>query len=127
MKFSRIVVIAAILFGNSALAGDISGFWKHTEEPGWIEINLEEGKGTVVRNDKFPDRVGREILKDLEEDTSKQGLWTGQIFAEKLGEYKNAEITLAEPDLMTIKVKVGFIRRTVEWRRTEAVPLEPAS
>lgn len=47
------------------------------------------------------------------------GFWK---HAEKLGEYKDAEITLAEPDLMTIKVKVGFISRTVEWRRVETVP-----
>ena len=122
MKFSHIFVVAAFLAVPCAFAGDISGFWKHAEEPGWIEINLDEGKGTVVRNDKFPDRVGREILKDLKVDGSEQGLWTGQIYAEKLGEYKDAEITLAEPDLMTIKVKVGFISRTVEWRRVEAVP-----
>jgi len=122
MKFSRIFVAAAFLAAPCAFAGDVSGFWKHAEEPGWIEINLDEGKGTVVRNDKFPDRVGREILKDLKVDGSEQGLWTGQIYAEKLGEYKDAEITLAEPDLMTIKVKVGFMSRTVEWQRVEAVP-----
>ena len=122
MKFSRIFVVAAFLAAPCAFAGDVSGFWKHADEPGWIEINLDEGKGTVVRNDKFPDRVGREILKGLEADSSEQGLWTGQIYAEKLGEYKDAEITLAEPDLMTIKVKVGFMSRTVEWQRVEAVP-----
>ena len=122
MKFSRIFVVAAFLAAPCAFAGDVSGFWKHADEPGWIEINLDEGRGTVVRNDKFPDRVGREILKDLKVDGSEQGLWTGQIYAEKLGEYKDAEITLAEPDLMTIKVKVGFISRTVEWRRVETVP-----
>ena len=122
MKFGRFFVVAAFLAAPCAFAGDISGFWKHADEPGWIEINLDEGKGTVVRNDKFPDRVGREILKDLKVDGSEQGLWTGQIYAEKLGEYKDAEITLAEPDLMTIKVKVGFMSRTVEWQRVEAVP-----
>ena len=122
MKFSRIFAAAALLAAPYAFAGDITGFWKHADEPGWIEINLEEGKGTVVRNDKFPERVGREILKELKADGSEQGLWTGQVYAEKLGEYKDAEITLAEPDLMTIKVKVGFMSRTVEWQRAEAVP-----
>ena len=122
MMFGRIIVVAAILVAPFAFAGDISGFWKHADEPGWIEINLDDGKGIVVRNDKFPDRVGREILKDLEADGSEQGVWTGQVYAEKLGEYKDAEITLAEPDLMTIEVKVGFMSRTVEWQRVEAVP-----
>jgi len=122
MKFSRIFLLAAFLGVPSAFASDISGFWKHAEEPGWIEINLDERKGTVVRNDKFPERVGREILKELRADESERGLWTGQIYAEKLGEYKDAVITLSEPGLMTIKVKVGFLSRTIEWRRVEAVP-----
>lgn len=127
MKFSRIFVVAALLAAPSAFAGDIAGFWKHADEPGWIEINLEEGKGTVVRNDKFPERVGREILKDLVAEDPEQGLWKAQIYAEKLGEYKDAEISLAEPGQMTIKVKVGFMSRTVEWLRVEAVPATPGS
>ena len=40
-------------------AQDIAGFWQHAEEPGWIEISLATGTGTVVRNDKFPERAGR--------------------------------------------------------------------
>ena len=117
MKLYRNCLIAALLVSSQAIAQDIAGFWKHADEPGWIEISLEEGKGTVVRNDKFPERVGREILKDLVKEEPKQGLWRGQIYAEKLGEYKDAEITLAEPDRMTIKVKVGFMSRTVGWTK----------
>jgi len=120
MKSIRILVAAAILWAPCTFAGDISGFWKHVDEPGWIEIILDEGKGTVVRNDKFPERTGRVILKNLEAEDSEQGLWTGKIYVERLGEYKDAEITLPEPDRMTIKVKVGFMSRSVEWRRVEA-------
>ena len=126
MKFSLVLVVAAVLRVPPALAEDISGFWKHVDEPGWIEINLEEGRGSVVRNDRFPDRVGREILKDLEADGSEQGLWTGEIYVERLGEYKDMEITLAEPGHMSIKVKVGFMSRSVKWRRVEAVPAKSA-
>jgi uncharacterized protein (DUF2147 family) len=103
-------------------AADISGFWKHVDEPGWIEIRLEEGKGTVVRNDKYPERVGRELLKDLVADGGEQGVWRGKVYAEKLGEYKDAEISLSQPDLMEIKVKVGFMSRTLEWKRVAEIP-----
>ena len=121
----RSVLAAITIFASPlVLAADISGFWKHAEAPGWIEISLEEGKGTVVRNDKFPERVGREILKDLAGDDAGQHLWRGQIYAEKLGEYKDAEITLPEPDRMKIKVKVGFMSRTIEWLRVDAVPAD---
>ena len=127
MRLYRICLIAALLASPQVIAQDIAGFWKHADEPGWIEISLEKGKGTVVRNDKFPERVGREILKDLVTEDLEQGLWRGQIYAERLGEYKDAEISLPEPDRMKFKVKVGFMSRSVEWQRVEAVPAQPES
>ena len=84
MKPYRILLIAALLVVPQAFAGDISGFWKHTEEPGWIEISLERGKGTVVRNGKFPERVGRELLKNLAAEDSEEGARQGKIFVERL-------------------------------------------
>ena len=118
-----LLLLVTMLAAPLAFAQDISGFWKHTDEPAWIEVSLEEGKGTVIRNDKFPERVGRELLKDLRPDESEEGLWLGQVYAERLGEYKDAEITLPEPGRMEIKVKVGFISRTVEWDRVDEVPV----
>ena len=123
----NLFLLLAMFAAPLAFAGDISGFWKHAEEPAWIEIRLDEGKGTVMRNDKYPERVGREILKDLEADESEAGLWRGQVFAQRLGEYKDAEISLPEPDRMAIKVKVGFISRTVEWVRAEESDLKSSS
>ena len=117
--------LCAMLVAPLSLAGDISGVWKHADEPGWIEISLDEGSGTVVRNDKFPERVGREIVKELQADKSKENLWRGQVYAEKLSEYKDAEISLSEPDIMQFKVKVGFMSRTIEWVRVDAVPATP--
>ena len=122
MMIRNAFLLFAMLAAPLAYAGDISGFWKHAEEPGWIEIRLDEGSGTVVRNDKYPERVGREIVKDLEADGSKENLWRGQVYAEKLGEYKDAEISLPEPDRMQFKVKVGFMSRTVDWMRVDKIP-----
>jgi len=116
------LLLLILLAAPLAFADDISGFWKHAEEPGWIQISLEEGSGTVVRNDEFPERVGREIVKGLEADDSREKLWRGEVYAEKLGEYKGAEISLPEPDRMEFKVKVGFMSRTVEWVRVDEIP-----
>ena len=121
MIIRRALLLCALLFTPIAVSEDISGIWKHEKNPAWIEIRLEEGSGTVVRNDKFPDRVGRKILNDLEADKSKQGLWHGQIYAEKLGEYKDVEVSLPEADQMLIKGRVGFISRTVEWVRVDNI------
>ena len=123
MKPYRTLLIAALLMMPQAFAGDISGYWKLTSEPGWIEINLKQGKGVVARNDKFPERVGREFLKNLVARDSEEGPWQGQIFIERLGEYKDAEISMAKPDRLNIKVKLGFMSRTLEWHRVDTVPV----
>ena len=122
-----LLAFAAFLATPLVLADGINGLWKHLEAPAWIEISLDEGKGTVVRNDKFPERVGLEIVKDIKADNSAQKLWHGQVFAEKLGEYKEVEISLPEPDRMEFKVRVGFRSRTIEWVRVDEVPAAPAA
>jgi uncharacterized protein (DUF2147 family) len=115
-------LLGALLFAPLAVSGDISGFWKHAKGPVWIEIRLEEGGGAVVRNDNFPERVGREILKEIKASKSEQELWHGLIYAEKLGEYKDVEVSLPEADRMLLKGKVGFMSRTVEWVRVDKIP-----
>ncbi len=123
---SRLLLALVVsLLTPLATAEDLNGFWKHADMPAWIEISLEEGKATVLRNDEYPERVGRELIKDLEAGES-EGLWRGQVWAERLGEYKKAEITLPEPGQMAIKVKVGFMSRTIEWVRADEVPPAPA-
>jgi uncharacterized protein (DUF2147 family) len=111
--------LCALLFAPQALSSDISGFWKHEKEPVWIEIRLEEGVGTVVRNEKFPERLGRKVLKDLRPDTSKQGSWRGLVYLERLGKYTDVEISLSGADRMLFKGQVGFMSRTTEWVRAE--------
>ena len=124
---TRILLTLAIYAASPlVVAEDISGFWKHPEAPAWIEISLEEGKGTVMRNDKFPERVGREVVKDLKADDSEENLWRGEIYVERMGEYKQAEISLPEPGRMEFKVKVGFMSRTIEWMRVDEVPPAPS-
>ena len=122
MIIPRALLVCALLFTPMTFSADISGIWKHEKNPAWIEIRLDEGSGIVVHNDKFPDRMGRTILNDLQADKSKKGLWHGVIYVEKLGEYKDVEISLPEADQMLIKGRVGFISRTVEWVRVDEIP-----
>ncbi|MFT4823314.1 MAG: hypothetical protein ACI9A2_003144 [Halioglobus sp.] len=96
--------------------------WTVCAKPGWIDVRLDEGKCTVARNDKFPERVGREILQDLDADDGEDGIWRCRVYAEKLGEYKDAKINLPKPGLMKTNVKVGFMSRTIEWTRVEENP-----
>jgi hypothetical protein len=126
MNIRILFTLVAALSAPLASAADIAGIWKHSEEPAWIEIRVEEGVGAakVVRNEVYPERVGREILKDLTADEHEEALWRGQVYAERLGEYKDAEVSLPEPDRMRFTVKVGFMSRSVNWVRVDEVPVD---
>ena len=119
MLIRMALFLSALLVTPSAFSADISGVWKHAKEPIWIEIRLQESVGIVVRNDNFPERVGREILNQVNLSKSKPGLWHGRLYIEKLAEYKSVEIFLPTAERMTLTGKVGFISRTVEWRRDD--------
>ena len=124
MRIGILLSFIAMVSAPLALAQEITGLWKHAQEPGWIEIEMQEGvaKGTLVRNDAYPERVGREILKELVLADKDKALWRGQVYAERLGEYKDADIILATSDSLQMKVKVGFMSRTINWVRVEELP-----
>ena len=121
-------LLPLILTATVALPGhagdELAGYWQHESEPIWIEMQPDEGKGVMLRNDNRPDRAGFLVVTDLEASDDPNE-WSAQVFAAQLGEYRNATITLESDDLMAFTVKVGFIRRTVEWSRVKEVP--PAS
>ncbi len=122
---NRLVLFMCVMLAAPlSFAGDISGVWRLANGPAWIEVSLDSGDATVVRNEQFPERVGSKIVKGLQADGSKDNLWQGQVYAEKQGEYKDAKISLSTPDVMIFTVKVGFISRTIEWVRVDALPPE---
>ena len=106
-------------------AGDeLAGYWQHESDPVWIEMQPDPGQGVRVRNDNRPARVGFLVVTDLEASDDPNE-WSALVFAARLGEYRKAEITLAADDRMIFTVKVGFVRRSVEWRRVSEVPPAP--
>ncbi len=121
MKTICIVVLLSVASIVRADAG-IAGFWQHEKEPVWIEMRPDSAVGVVVRNDNRPDRIGFQVVTDLAA-TEEPDVWTAQVYAAQLQEYRDARITLESADLMAFTVKVGFITRTVEWRRVAEVPL----
>jgi uncharacterized protein (DUF2147 family) len=123
MRMIQSVLFLCILLSTSlALSADISGTWKHVKKPIWIEIRLAQGDGIVVRNDKFPERVGNTFVKDLKVDKSEQKLWHGTAYIRKIEDYKDVEISLSETGNMQVTGSIGFLSRTVEWVRIDKVP-----
>ena len=47
-----LLTICASLLSPQLLAGDLSGFWQHEEQPAWIEVRFEEGVGTGSKTAK---------------------------------------------------------------------------
>ena len=102
----------------------LAGYWQHESDPVWIEMQPEIGQGVIVRNDNRPDRLGFLVVTDLEA-SDEPNEWSAQVFAARLGEYRKSDITLASDDRMVFTAKVGFMRRSVEWRRVSEVPPAP--
>jgi uncharacterized protein (DUF2147 family) len=112
------------LFSLGLSASELTGMWKHDDQPVWVEISFDGdmATGTVLRNDNKPDAVGATFLKEVKSEEGEQGPWAGQVYAAALNEFKDAKITLPETDAMKITVKVGFISRSVSWTRVAEVP-----
>ena len=100
---------------------ELAGYWQHESEPVWIEMQPETGQGVMLRNDNRPDRVGFLVVTDLEA-SDEPNEWSAQVFAARLDEYRKADITLSSDGRMIFTVKVGFMRRSVEWQRVSEVP-----
>ncbi len=121
MKFIGITLLLCLPGQFVQAEAVLAGFWQHESDPVWLAVRPDEGVAIMVRNDNRPGRVGFKVVTDLvASDKAKQ--WSGQVFAAQLGEYRDATITLKKEDRMAFTVKVGFMRRTVEWQRVDAVP-----
>ena len=122
-KLLLLMLSATVALPGSA-GDELAGYWQHESDPVWIEMQPETGQGVMVRHDNRPDRVGFLVVTDLEA-SDEPNEWFAQVFAARLGEYRKAQITLAADDRMVFTVKVGFVRRSVEWRRVSEVPPAP--
>ena len=122
-KLLLLIVLAMVALPGHA-GDELAGYWQHESDPVWIEMQPETGQGVMVRNDNRPDRLGFLVVTDLEASDDPNE-WSAQVFVARLDEYRKAEITLAADDRMVFNVKVGFVRRSVEWRRVSEVPPAP--
>ena len=118
----RSAVGAAFLFVcNVCVASDLSGFWQHPKDPVWLDVDEALGTGIAVRNDDDPSSVGFAVLKGVVAGP-KQGQWSGQVYVPQLDGYKPVTVTLPDAKTLKMKVKIGFISRSLEWSKVASVP-----
>ena len=115
-----ILITLFLLACNVCTASDISGLWQHPKDPVWLDFNEESGSGIAVRNDNDPSSVGFAVLKEVVSGP-KKGQWSGQVFVPKLGSYKQVVLTMPTPTTLKMKVKIGFISRTLEWSKVSGI------
>ena len=116
--------LTLLLVASLCSAEGISGFWQHPKDPVWIEVTSTAGNGLAVRNDNDPSSIGFAVLKEVTVGEQK-GRWTGQVFVPQLGSYKRVELSLPTADTLKMKVKIGFLTRSLEWARVSEVPEAP--
>ena len=116
-----LLMLSAMVALPGNAENELAGYWQHESEPIWIEMQPETGRGVMVRNDNRPDRLGFLVVTDLEASDDLNE-WSAQVFVARLGEYRKADIALSSDDRMVFTVKVGFMSRSVEWRRVSEVP-----
>jgi hypothetical protein len=116
-----LLMLSAMVALPGNAENELAGYWQHESEPIWIEMQPETGQGVMVRNDNRPDRLGFLVVTDLEASDDLNE-WSAQVFVARLGEYRKADIVLSSDERMVFTVKVGFMSRSVEWRRVSEVP-----
>ena len=116
-------IVAALLsfVCNVSAASDLNGFWQHPKDPVWLEVNEAMGTGIAVRNDDDPSSAGFAVLKEFVRGP-KEGQWSGQVYVPQLGDYKRVTVTLPNASTLKMKVKIGFISRSVEWTKVASLP-----
>ena len=118
-RFLQGVVLFFVLFAQVIQVSPLDGQWQHSEDPAWIEINVEDGRGVAVRNDDQPDTVGFSVVRDLTM-SDESGVWQGQVFVPQLDRYKAVRVTLPDEQTLRMTVKFGFLRRSVDWSRADS-------
>ncbi len=124
------IFVTLVLYGGTLAASELSGTWKHDEQPVWVQISNQDDviSGIFLRHDVKPELNGKAFIKQFSLDPKDPSQLKGLVYAARLKEFKAAEITQENVDAftLTVRVKMGFIKRTVisNWSRSEDVPSE---
>ena len=82
-------------------------------KPVWIELSFDQdrGAGHIYRNDKNPSAVGQLLLSEIIQNDNKN--WEGCIYVSQVGRTHLMLMELTNPDLIHVRLWVGFIERTI--------------
>jgi uncharacterized protein (DUF2147 family) len=98
----------------------LEGQWKMSDKPILIEIkfSLDIGQGKIIAHDNDPSAVGKLLLSDIVKDSDHE-LWDGFIYVPQLSRTHPMKLVLVDDQRINVKVKVGFIRKTVTFLKVD--------
>ena len=113
-KSLLILILVATSFAVSG-QNDISGLWNTGKQNTKVQIVEEEGiySGVIYSSDNENAKIGRQLLKNVK---SEDGKLKGKLYSIKKDKWVNVVVSENE-DVLTLKVKAGMIKRTIEWDR----------
>ncbi len=91
----------------------IEGIWNTGESNTKISISEESGFfiGKIISSDEEDVKIGNQILKEVK---LVNGVGSGKLYAAKKGEWYDAALK-QNGNKLDIKIKVGFVSKTLEW------------
>ena len=106
---------AAYSFADVPLdTSKLEGQWKMSDKPIWVDINFTEevGQGQIIRHENDPSAVGKLLLSSIVKSSDKN-FWNGFIYVPQLSRVHPMKLSLVGSQEINIRVKVGFIKKTV--------------
>ena len=115
LGFLFLLLGAASSFADVTLdTSKLEGQWKMSDKPIWVDINFTEevGQGQIIRHENDPSAVGKLLLSNIVKDSDKN-FWDGFIYVPQLSRIHPMKLSHIDSQEINIKVKVGFIKKTV--------------
>lgn len=120
MKTSRniITILLLTLFNVTSYAQseyNLAGEYIIGEQNTIVKIVEQDNvySGKVIASESPKAKIGNLMVKELKQT---KGKWKGKVYAPRRKKWIDAEFTPKENSL-EIKVKVGFMSKTMEWKR----------
>ena len=110
---------AACSFADVPLdTSKLEGQWKMSDKPIWVDISFTEevGQGQIIRHENDPLAVGKLLLSNIVKDSDKN-FWNGFIYVPQLSRIHPMKLSHIDSQEINIRVKVGFIKKTVILNR----------
>lgn len=115
LGFLFLLLSAAGSFADIPLdTSKLEGQWKMSDKPIWVDINFTEevGQGQIIRHENDPLAVGKLLLSNIVKDSDKN-FWNGFIYVPQLSRIHPMKLSHIDYQEINIRVKVGFIKKTV--------------